>query len=87
MASFADLNKLDEASEHGAADGVRPWWPWHTPPKDLEAKDEPAGDYYLQEVAPEHWVGVWRTHAVRDHESRPPDINYRVSSERSSGTS
>jgi len=71
----------------GASDGVRPWWPWHTPPKDLEAKDEPAGDYYLQEVAPEHWVGVWRTHAVRDHESRPPDINYRVSSERSSGTS
>ncbi|MFG0259383.1 MAG: ABC transporter ATP-binding protein [Phycisphaerales bacterium JB041] len=62
----------------GASDGVRPWWPWHSPPKDLEAKDEPAGDYYLQEVAPEHWVGVWRTHAVRDHESRAPDINYRV---------
>ena len=71
----------------GASDGVRPWWPWHSPPKDLEAKDEPAGDYYLQEVAPEHWVGVWRTHAVRDHESRPPDINYRVPSKRSSGTS
>ncbi len=64
----------------GAAEGVRPWWPWHTPPEDLVAKDEPAGDYYLQEVASEHWVGVWRTHAVRDHESRAPDIEYRVPS-------
>ncbi|MDQ7014421.1 MAG: ABC transporter ATP-binding protein [Planctomycetota bacterium] len=62
----------------GADEGIRPWWPWHTPPADLTAKDEPAGDYYLQEVAPEHWVGVWRTHAVRDHESRAPDIDYRV---------
>ncbi|QKK08659.1 MAG: ABC transporter ATP-binding protein [Planctomycetota bacterium] len=71
----------------GASDGVRPWWPWHTPPNDLEAKDEPAGDYYLQEVAPEHWVGVWRTHAVRDHESRPPDIDYRVPAKQSPSAS
>jgi ABC-type dipeptide/oligopeptide/nickel transport system ATPase component len=62
----------------GAAEGIRPWWPWHNPPADLTPKDEPAGDYYLQEVAPEHWVGVWRTEAVRDHASRAPDINYRV---------
>ena len=58
--------------------GVRPWWPWQQPPADLAPRDEPAGDYYLQEVAPEHWVGVWRTAAVRDHESRSPDIEYRV---------
>ncbi len=62
----------------GAAEGVRPWWPWHEPPADLTPKDEPAGDYYLQEVAPEHWVGVWRTEAVRDHASRAPDISYRI---------
>jgi ABC-type dipeptide/oligopeptide/nickel transport system ATPase component len=62
----------------GAAEGVRPWWPWHDPPADLAPTDEPAGDYYLQEVAPEHWVGVWRTEAVRGHASRAPDINYRV---------
>jgi ABC-type dipeptide/oligopeptide/nickel transport system ATPase component len=60
----------------GASEGVRPWWPWHQPPKDLTAKDEPAGDYYLQEVSPDHWVGVWRTAAVRDHQSRSPDLAY-----------
>ncbi|MEO1009386.1 MAG: ABC transporter ATP-binding protein [Planctomycetota bacterium] len=62
----------------GAGEGIRPWWPWHDAPKDLAAKDEPAGDYYLQEVDTGHWVGVWRTKAVRDHESRPPDMNYRA---------
>ncbi|HZW09496.1 MAG TPA: ABC transporter ATP-binding protein [Phycisphaerales bacterium] len=62
----------------GAAEGVRPWWPWHHPPADLAATSEPAGDYYLQEVAPDHWVGVWRTEAVRGQASRAPDINYRV---------
>jgi ABC-type dipeptide/oligopeptide/nickel transport system ATPase component len=62
----------------GAAEGVRPWWPWHEPPADLVARDEPAGDYYLQEVSPNHWVGVWRTEAVREHASRAPDLDYRV---------
>jgi ABC-type dipeptide/oligopeptide/nickel transport system ATPase component len=63
----------------GAATGVRPWWPWHEPPNDLAARAGPAGDYYLQEVAKNHWVGVWRTVAVKDHESRPPDLAYRIS--------
>jgi ABC-type dipeptide/oligopeptide/nickel transport system ATPase component len=62
----------------GASEGVRPWWPWHDAPADLRAKDEPAGDYYLQEVKPDHWVGVWRTEAVRDHASRAPDLSYRI---------
>ncbi|TVQ32314.1 MAG: ABC transporter ATP-binding protein [Phycisphaeraceae bacterium] len=62
----------------GAEDGVRPWWPWHEPPKDLAAQDIPAGDYYLQEVKQDHWVGVWRTEAVHDHESRAPDLAYRI---------
>ncbi len=62
----------------GASEGVRPWWPWHTPPKDMAAADGPAGDYYLQEVSPGHWVGVWRTAAVHDHESRAPDLTYRI---------
>ncbi|MFG0294038.1 MAG: ABC transporter ATP-binding protein [Phycisphaerales bacterium JB065] len=62
----------------GAENGVRPWWPWHDPPKDLQPKDEPAGDYFLQEVKPDHWVGVWRTEAVQGHESRPPDLSYRI---------
>ena len=62
----------------GAENGVRPWWPWHSAPEDIAARDEPAGDYYLQEVKPDHWVGVWRTAAVADHESRPPDMSYRT---------
>ncbi|MBC7771733.1 MAG: ABC transporter ATP-binding protein [Pyrinomonadaceae bacterium] len=63
----------------GAKDGIRPWWPWHEAPKDIAAKPGPAGDYYLQEVSPNHWVGVWRTQAVKDHESRAPDLAYRIS--------
>ena len=63
----------------GAEDGVRPWWPWHDPPKDLKPSDEPAGDYYLQDVKPNHWVGVWRTEAVDGHMSRAPDLDYRIS--------
>ncbi|MBY0311106.1 MAG: ABC transporter ATP-binding protein [Phycisphaerales bacterium] len=61
-----------------ASAGVRPWWPWHEPPKDLAARDEPAGDYFLMEVRPEHWVGVWRTEAVREVGGRAPDVRYRV---------
>jgi ABC-type dipeptide/oligopeptide/nickel transport system ATPase component len=62
----------------GADQGVRPWWPWQDPPADLVPRDGPAGDYYLQEVKQDHWVGVWRTQAVRDHESRAPDIDFRA---------
>ncbi|MFM9996788.1 MAG: ABC transporter ATP-binding protein [Phycisphaerales bacterium] len=62
----------------GADGGVRPWWPWHDPPKDLARRDGPAGDYCLREVMPDHWVGVWRTAAVRDDDSRPPDLPFRV---------
>jgi ABC-type dipeptide/oligopeptide/nickel transport system ATPase component len=62
----------------GAREGVRAWWPWNDPPRDLVRRNEPAGDYYLQEVSPNHWVGVWRTEAVRDHQSRAPDLAYRV---------
>jgi ABC-type dipeptide/oligopeptide/nickel transport system ATPase component len=62
----------------GAESGVRPWWPWHQPPADLVPREGPAGDYYLQEVSPGHWVGLWRTQAVKEHESRAPDLAYRI---------
>ena len=62
----------------GAENGVRPWWPWHDAPADLAPTPGPAGDYYLQEVHENHWVGVWRTEAVADHASRAPDLQYRV---------
>jgi ABC-type dipeptide/oligopeptide/nickel transport system ATPase component len=69
----------------GAAEGVRPWWPFHKPPADLRARPEPAGDYYLQEVEPGHWVGVWRTEAVATHESRAPDLAYRIADDPTRG--
>jgi len=70
----------------GAEQGVRPWWPWNQPPADLRPRPGPAGDYYLQEVAENHWVGVWRTEAVREHESRPPDLNYRIADDSTRST-
>jgi len=68
-----EFNKLP-----GADKGVTPWWPWHEPPKDLKRLDEPAGDYVLRKVADGHWVGVWRTEAVTDDNSPPPDLSFRV---------
>jgi ABC-type dipeptide/oligopeptide/nickel transport system ATPase component len=62
----------------GASDGVRPWWPWHEPPKDLAPTPGPAGDYILHEIRPDHWVGLWRTEAAADHAARRPDLAYRV---------
>ena len=61
-----------------AGDGVRPWWPWHDPPKDLVALDEPGGDYCLQELEPGHWVGLWRTEAISGQEIKAPDLDFRV---------
>ncbi|MBL4590806.1 MAG: ABC transporter ATP-binding protein [Phycisphaerales bacterium] len=63
----------------GADQGITPWWPWHEPPKDLKKRDEPAGDYVLRKVAKDHWVGVWRTEAVADDNSPPPDLSFCIS--------
>tara|TARA_R110002072_G_scaffold210332_1_gene367966 strand:- start:940 stop:2064 length:1125 start_codon:yes stop_codon:yes gene_type:complete len=62
----------------GAEKGVTPWWPWNEPPQDLVKLDQPAGDYHLQEVAKNHWVGVWHTKGVVGDESKAPQLNYRV---------
>jgi ABC-type dipeptide/oligopeptide/nickel transport system ATPase component len=80
LVTISDVIDNPEAfrSLPGADEGVRPWWPWHDAPADLTPRNEPAGDYYLQEVKPEHWVGVWRTKAVEAHESRAPDLKYRI---------
>ncbi len=68
-----EFKKLPEASS-----GVTPWWPWNDAPSDLCKRDEPAGDYVLHKVAKDHWVGVWRTQAVKDDDSHPPELNFRV---------
>jgi len=62
----------------GADQGITPWWPWNDAPADLRKRDEPAGDYVLRKVAKDHWVGVWRTEAVKDDESTPPDLTFRI---------
>jgi ABC-type dipeptide/oligopeptide/nickel transport system ATPase component len=73
----AEFKKLPEADR-----GVTPWWPWHQPPKDIKPKPGPAGDYVLKLVAPNHWVGVWRTEAVADDKSPPPELNFRVADQK-----
>ncbi len=62
----------------GGDRGVRPWWPWHDPPADISARSGPAGDYLLHEVAPKHWVGLWRTRAMAEMEHSFPEVNFRV---------
>jgi ABC-type dipeptide/oligopeptide/nickel transport system ATPase component len=61
----------------GAEQGIRPWWPWHNAPADLAPQPGPAGDYTLQEVKSGHWVGVWRTEAVAQHETPFPELSFR----------
>ncbi|MEZ6242923.1 MAG: ABC transporter ATP-binding protein [Phycisphaerales bacterium] len=66
----------DESQYEGfshAGEPVRPWWPWHERPQGAIA---PKGgeDSTLIEVAPRHWVGVWRTGRLGDEESVVPSI-------------
>jgi len=67
-----------------ADQGIIPWWPWNDPPAGLCKRHEPAGDYVLHKVAKDHWVGVWRTDAVKDHDSVPPDLSFRIADQKSS---
>ena len=62
----------------GADKGVTPWWPWNDAPDDLVRLDQPAGDYCLQEIAKDHWVGVWHTKGVVGDESPSPQLHFRV---------
>ncbi|MBL4699384.1 MAG: ABC transporter ATP-binding protein [Phycisphaerales bacterium] len=68
----------------GADQGITPWWPWHDAPADLRKRDEPAGDYVLRKVAKDHWVGIWRTEAVKNEDSHPPELTFRVADQESS---
>ncbi len=56
--------------------GVVPWWPTLPPPDDVAPSS--GGDaYVLHEIAPNHWVGCWRTAYVAQHPSPRPDIVFR----------
>jgi oligopeptide transport system ATP-binding protein len=45
----------------GAADGIRPWWLWHDPPKGMLESTRQCDTSALIEIEPGHWVGLWRT--------------------------
>jgi len=68
----------------GADQGIIPWWPWNDAPAGLCRRDEPAGDYVLHKVEKDHWVGVWRTDAVKDLDSSSPELTFRVTDQSSS---
>ncbi|MEZ6234001.1 MAG: ABC transporter ATP-binding protein [Phycisphaerales bacterium] len=69
-----DESQFTRLHEIGQDKSVRPWWPWHEPPKNL-AKD-PGPTSCLVEVRPDHWVGVWRTEGVKA--GREPDLSFRA---------
>ncbi len=55
---------IDDPKQFERLPGVRPWWPGHPAPKDLEPTDEPTGECVLHEAEPNHWVTCWRTPAA-----------------------
>ena len=67
----AEFVKLD-----GFEKGVVPWWP--DPPKGVTPElADPANEHALHEIAPNRWVGVFRSEHVAEHPSRVPDLQYR----------
>jgi oligopeptide transport system ATP-binding protein len=58
-----DASAFDAPGERA---GTRAWWPWHERPAGVEAREGPAGDSMLVEVAPGHRVALWRTRAARE---------------------
>jgi len=63
-----------------AEKGVVPWWPTMTPPPGMVGLDADASigaETILHEVAPDHWVGCWRTEHLAARTERRPDIEYR----------
>lgn len=56
--------------------GVRPWWPEHTPPPDLDLSQGSVNNYCLHEAAPGHWVGAWRTRSISGLVAREPELAF-----------
>ncbi len=67
----AEFVKLD-----GFEKGIVPWWP--DPPKGVKPElADPADEHVLHEIAPNRWVGVFRSEFAASHPSRVPDLQYR----------
>ncbi len=55
------------------------WWPWSENPASVVPGRGAASDYALVEVAPSHWVGVWRTPAALEAPQTLPRIVNSIS--------
>ena len=58
----------------GAADGIRPWWPWHEAPLGMQQDIGDSNNSALIEIEPGHWVGLWRTEATADMQETHPTL-------------
>ncbi len=58
----------------GSGEGLRPWWPWHDKPKDIQPRERASDTSALVEITPGHWVGVWRTQAAGGMSETPPNL-------------
>jgi ABC-type dipeptide/oligopeptide/nickel transport system ATPase component len=67
----------DQAQFERLGEGLRAWWPSHTPPAGT-VPDAWGVDSALIEIAPRHWVSLWRTLAIKGLSCTFPDLPYRV---------
>jgi len=71
-----DRSQFARVEGVAGGEGMRPWWPAHAAPADAMRGPGPIGDYVLHEACPGHWVGLWRSEAVKDSAERFPDLDY-----------
>jgi len=70
LTTIADV--VGDEREFDQLGGVRPWWPWHEPPKGIVRGE---GDSVLFEAEPDHWIAVWRNGIATNQ--REPDLDWR----------
>ncbi len=72
--------------EHPELTDLRPWWPWHERPADVELGASGPRESELAEVEPGHFVGLWRTPSVTKEDGpvrvRPAHLSSRRQAER-----
>jgi oligopeptide/dipeptide ABC transporter ATP-binding protein len=71
------VERPNEFEKLQAQCGVRPWWPAHQPPADVEPHRATRMSSVLTEISPGHWVAVWRTGRAAQLETPIPTLAYR----------
>jgi ABC-type dipeptide/oligopeptide/nickel transport system ATPase component len=59
---------------HGHTPDVRPWWPHHAGPANVQRSDSPASDSVLARVAPQRLIALWRTPDALSLPAPCPDL-------------